>query len=265
MKQVQKTIIDPMRVEAMHAMLGRDGPAPGVGDPLPEFWHWGQFWTIARADMLGRDGHPKMGQMLPETGLPRRMWAGGTVDFLRDLPIGSAVQRVSWADAPVHKAGASGPLAFVAVHHEISGDDGVAIRERQDLVFREDPGPSDRPPTPPAPPGAALLRTSHSLRPVDLFRYSALTFNGHRIHYDIDYCREVEGYTGLVVHGPLMAQFLIDMARRHLGRLRQFSFRARAPVFQHQRFASCLGEIDGRTTVWIENEEGQAAMIAHAT
>ena len=265
MDNQQFAIIDPMRAAAMHAMLGHGGPEPAVGAALPEFWHWSQFWNIAAAADLGRDGHPATGQFLPDTGLPRRMWAGGEITFSAPIPIGSEAARTSEVAAPVRKIGRSGPLAFVSVTHTVHADGAVAIVERQDLVFREDPKPGDAAPKPQAAPDGATHRREYRQTQADLFRYSALTFNGHRIHYDIDYCRDVEGYPGLVVHGPLLAQRLVDLAREILGGVRAFSFRAVMPVFQPQAYVACAAQDGDALTLWIETEDGHLAMTGQAS
>lgn len=261
----QTTLIDPMRAAAMHAMLGRDGPPPGPGAALPEFWHWTQFWMIAGRDELGRDGHPARGGFIPDAGLPRRMWAGGQVTFHQPIRIGAEATRVSTASPVTRKSGRSGPLAFVTVTHEIRQDETPCVTERQDLVFREDPDPDAPAPAPDPAPGEAETTIRHRYSATDLFRYSALTFNGHRIHYDIDYCRDVEGYPGLIVHGPLLAQCLVDLAVTRLGPLNRFRFRALSPVFHHESFtANCTEGPDG-LDLWIAGEDGRLAMRAVAS
>ena len=264
MQYDQSTIIDPMRAAALHAALGLEGVPPQAGDPLPAFWHWSQFWHIASADALGRDGHPAMAQFVPDTGLPRRMWAGGAITFDGSLTVGQPAQRRSSVGAPVRKTGRSGPLAFVTVTHDISANGAVVIRETQDLVFRADPDPDASAPLPPKATGTAAYRRDYRASQADLFRYSALTFNGHRIHYDIDYCRDVEGYPGLIVHGPLLAQRLVDLARDTLGSLHEFTFRAVSPVFQPQGFSACASDGETGLDMWIETEDGTLAMTATA-
>ncbi len=265
MEHIQSTVIDPMRAAAMHATLGHKGDAPGEGDQLPPFWHWSQFWQIADAGNLGRDGHPEMGQFLPETGLPRRMWAGGQVEFLRPIPIGASAQRRSIVGPPTAKKGRSGPLVFASVTHEISVEDELAVREIQDLVFREDPDPNTPTPAPKLAPEGADTAREFQCREVDLFRYSALTFNGHRIHYDRDYCRDVEGYPDLIVHGPLLAQRLVDLAVEMLGSIKHFTFRAQTPIFQSQSFSACAKSGPDGLQLWIANETGHLAMTGTAS
>ena len=261
---VIETTIDPMRVAAMHAALGCDGLPPGCGDALPDFWHWGHFWIIASAGDLGRDGHPAHGGLMPHTGLPRRMWAGGTLDFRAPLIVGETACRVSKTGEILRKTGKSGPLAFVTLNHEIRQSGKVCVIERQDLVFREDPTPDAVEPKPKIAEEDAEFLKRYRVRPVDLFRYSALTFNGHRIHYDRDYARDVEGYDGLIVHGPLLAQRMIEMATARLGVVKHFAFRAVAPVFDHQGFEVRSRRDDVGLHLWVAREDGVLAMTGQA-
>lgn len=259
----QTTRIDPMRVAALHALLGQ-GAAPATGAALPAFWHWGQFWDIAPAEALGRDGHPEPGVFLPETGLARRMWAGGALEFHGPIGIGAPATRHSHASAPVHKTGRSGPLAFVTVTHRIESGGRLALTERQDLVYRPDPAPDATPPTPEQAPRDETHQRAHAPNAVDLFRYSALTFNGHRIHYDADYARDVEGYSGPVIHGPLLAQHLIALAGEVLGEVRHFSFRALSPLCLPQSYTACARPEGAGLSLWIRASDGGLAMRAEA-
>ena len=258
-------MIDPTRVAAMHAALGATDPVPGTGDALPAFWHWGHFWVIEPPDRLGRDGHPDHGAFMPAISLPRRMWAGGEVTFHRPIMIGEPATRVSEAAPLLKKTGRTGPLEFVTVHHRILQDDALSVEERQDLVFREDPVPGEEAPAPPRARTDDELTRSYSVTTTDLFRYSALTFNGHRIHYDLDYAVAIEGYPGLVVHGPLMALRLMELATDELGPLGQFRFRARAPVFHTEGFEACGRRTEAGMDLWIRVEDGRLAMDAEAT
>ena len=256
-------VIDPMRVAAMHATLGRDGRAPRIGESLPPFWHWAMFWIVEPPGRLGRDGHPAAGTVLPDTGLPRRMWAGGEIEFLAPVIVGQPAERRTVTGAVAKKTGRSGPLAFVRIEHEVHAGGALAIREAQDLVFREDEGQGARPEAVMAATNEEMRR-DFSVTTTDLFRYSALTFNGHRIHYDVEYARQVEGYAGLVVHGPLLAQRLIEMAADELGPRFAFAFRARAPVFHTEGFSACArGDGDG-LELWVRAEDGRLAMTASA-
>ena len=259
--------ITPTPLAALAATLDRDDPAPGAGTELPPLWHWLYFLPLARAAELGPDGHPKRGGFLPPVPLPRRMWAGGRLEFRHALRVGDAVTRESRiADVQV-KRGRSGALVFVTVRHEVADARGVALVEEHDIVYRDLPAPGAAEPTPqPAPADAAWSRDI-APDPVLLFRYSALTFNGHRIHYDRSYVAEVEGYPGLVVHGPLIATLLLDLLRRErpAARVRRFAYKALRPLFDIHRFAVC-GRPDsaGRVALWARDHEGWLAMQAEA-
>ncbi len=253
--------MDPARAAALHAALALPGPPPGVNDPLPPFFHQIHFWEAHPPAGLGRDGHPKIGGFIPDLDLPRRMWAGGRLAFEAPLRAGVAARKVSTIEAVTPKQGRSGPLAFVTLRHEIWQADRRCVSEHQDLVYRADPAAGSAPPAAPqAPDDADSARTT----PFDttlLFRYSALTFNGHRIHYDRDYARRVEGYDGLVVHGPLLAQLLMLMAEQELGALRAFRFRATAPLMDFEPATLCR---KGRA-LWVRGPGNRLCMEAEAT
>jgi len=257
--------LDAARAAALHATLNRPGAMPVAGDPLPPFWHYIYFWEAQPPDALGRDGHPKTGGFIPDTGLPRRMWAGGRLEFLNPVRLGDPAIRTSTISDLARKQGQTGALAVIRIDHEIQQDGQTCIRERQDLIYREDPDPSAPKPSPkPAPTDethATKMRFSSTL----LFRYSALTFNGHRIHYDRDYCREVEGYPGLVVHGPLLAQLLIHSAVEALGGLNRFDFRAVAPLFDFEEAELCARKDGDLVKLWVRGPDGRLCMTAEAT
>ncbi len=254
--------LDPARAAAMHATLGRDGPAPEAGDPLPPFWHHIYFWDPQPPAKLGRDGHPATGRgLIPDLGLPQRMWAGGRLEFHLPLIVGRPAEKRTTVEAVTEKTGRTGRLGFVTLRHEIVQEGAVAVTEHQDLVYREPP--RDRNAI--APP---MARTDE-IEAVDmqfnttlLFRYSALTMNGHRIHYDADYAREVEGYSGLVVHGPLLAQGLIDLAARGFGELKRFEFRATSALMHFERAAFCRG---ADSSFWVRGPDGRQCMWATAS
>ena len=209
---------------------------------------------------LGRDGHPKVGGLIPDMGLPRRMWAGGRLQVDAPLRRGADARRVSVCEAATRKDGRTGPLAFVTLRHEIWQGDTLCLTEWQDLVYREDPDLSaPRPVAPDAPVDEKAAEAVHFDATL-LFRYSALTFNGHRIHYDQPYARDVEGYDGLVVHGPLLAQHLMLMAERALGPLGAFTFRATAPLMHHETATLCR---KGRE-LWVRAPDGRLCMTASA-
>lgn len=202
-----------------------------VDHPVPPGFHWCLVPDLAPTRELGRDGHPRPGVFVPELPLPRRMWAGGTLRFHAALRPGARVIRNSTVRDVTFKTGSSGALGFVAVEHLWSVDGELAISESQDLVYREDPKPGDRPRTTVAEPWKATQSIDVRPDPVLLFRFSALTFNGHRIHYDLPYATEVEGYGGLVVHGPMQALVMLNLAARILGRApAHFHYRGLAPL-----------------------------------
>lgn len=257
-------------IAALSATLDREDPYPRAGDPLPPLWHWLYFLPFPRQSELGPDGHAKRGGFLPPVPLPRRMFAGDRVQFHRPLRVGDKISRLSRIVDVNHKQGRTGPLVFVVVRHEISGREGRAITEEHDIVYRETSKSAGPPPAPQKPPaGATWTREIHPEETL-LFRYSALTFNGHRIHYDRRYATEVEGYPGLVVHGPLIATLLLDLLRRDLGdaKVESFSFRAMRPLFDTAPFSVCGklasdGRSDGKTAqLWATDSEGWLAMDA---
>lgn len=236
------------------------------GDELPLLWHWLYFPTTAPLSELGRDGHPKLGGFLPPVKLPRRMWAGGRLKFLRPLKIGDQVEKKSTIKNISLKNGKSGDLCFVTVLHEFWVDGQLRLSEEHDIVYRENALPGAKPPLPPAAPEKSDWSRVISPDPVMLFRYSALTFNGHRIHYDRDYCINVEGREGLVVHGPLTATFLADLAVHNNPHrmLRSFEFRAINPLFDTGSFVIAGQNQGGIIKLWAQNSEGQLAMKAEA-
>ncbi len=262
-------LIAPSRVAALAATLDRDDPPPLAGDPLPPPWHWTLCVPAARQSAIGPDGHPARGGFLPPVPLPRRMWAGGRLSFPQPLRVGEAVQRHSQVMSVEHKSGRSGELVFVLVRHEFRGAAGLAITEEHDIVYRDMPAAVSPAPTfLPAPETQAWQR---QIVPDDvlLFRYSALTFNGHRIHYDRRYVTEVEGYPGLIVHGPLIATLLVDLLRRNMpdAAIAAIEFRAVKPVFDIAPFDICgQPQDDGRTVkLWTRDAGGHLTMDMTAT
>jgi 3-methylfumaryl-CoA hydratase len=251
---------------ALAATLDRDDPPPTSGTAVPPLWHWLYFLPIARQSELGPDGHPRRGGFLPPVELPRRMWAGGRLTFQRALRVGEVATRTSRIGDVTAKDARSGPLVFVTVRHELSTPEGHAIDEEHDIVYRGQPAPGSNAAPPRAPSDETFART---VVPDDvlLFRYSALTFNGHRIHYDRRYVTEVEGYPGLIVHGPLIATLLLDLLRRERpdARIVRFDFKAVSPLFDRHPFAVCGRPDGGRGfALWARNHEGGLAMQATA-
>ena len=255
-------LIDPARATAMHATLGLGDTAPQQGNDLPPFWHHIYFWDPKAPDALGRDGHPKVGTgLIPDLGLGQRMWAGGALDFIQPITIGMPATKISRVESVVEKTGRSGKLGFVTLRHQVFQNQILKVSERQDIVYKVPSKPGAHPQTQQA-------RTDETVSvPAQfdttlLFRYSALTFNGHRIHYDLDYCKTVEGYAGLVVHGPLLAQHLIQLANRELGAINTFEFRAVSPLMHFEGAEICMAS-DGE--MWVRGPGGRLCMTARAS
>lgn len=256
-------------IARLAATLDRDDPAPREGDPLPPLWHWLYFLPHHRESEIGPDGHARRGGFLPPIPLPRRMWAGGRLTFHAPLHVGEAIVRESQIVDVVHKEGRTGPLAFVVVRHTISGERGVAIVEEHDIVYRPAPRNDEaETATKRAPVDATWSREIHP-DAVLLFRYSALTFNAHRIHYDRRYASEVEHYPGLVVHGPLIATLLVELLRHAVphARIAAFAFRATHPLFDGEPFFVRGRPVPDAASVrlWAANPHGALAMDATAT
>ena len=197
--ETKTALIDERQAELMAATL--DVAIPKSGNPLPACWHWSWFNTAKPHSELGRDGHPKRGtnDLLPPTRLPRRMWGGGNLEFLEPIYVGKVITKKSTIEKISEKSGNTGPLCIITILHEIFDEKVLCIKERQNLIFREDPTPNARQGLAPQPPQNGVISRQVTPDPVTMFRYSALTFNGHRIHYDVDYARDIEGYDGLVI------------------------------------------------------------------
>ncbi|MBP0483113.1 FAS1-like dehydratase domain-containing protein [Sagittula salina] len=256
-QRTQVDAMDPARAQALMATLGLSGTI-AAGDPLPPFFHQVYFWDARPPEALGRDGHPRTGDdLIPDLGLPRRMWAGGRLTFHAPLRAGIPAERTSTRLSVARKQGRSGALGFVTLEHRITQGGALCVVDTQDLVYREDAAPDAPRPVPPQAPLDEAAREVLRFDTTQLFRYSALTFNGHRIHYDKAYAREVEGYDGLVVHGPLLAQRLMLMAARD-GALKAFSFRGSAALMHHEPAELCRrgGQM------WVRGPDGRQVMTA---
>ena len=257
-------------VRGLSATLDRDDPASGPGSALPPLWHWLYFLPQHRQSEIGPDGHAKRGGFLPPVPLPRRMWAGGRLQWLRENPlvVGDAVRRVSRIESVTHKTGRTGDLLFVLVKHEVHNEKGLSLTEEHDIVYRAAAQPGDPVPPPVAAEKGAAWQREITPDDVMLFRYSALTFNSHRIHYDRKYVTEVEGYPGLIVHGPLIAMLLVDLVRRQLpgGFIKRFDFKAVRPTFDLHPFRlNGQPSADGKSVkLWAEDHEGWLTMQAAA-
>ena len=256
--------IEPEVVRRFELMLDRE-PSLRVGEPLPSMWHVAFFLEVAPTAGLGVDGHPERGGFLPPVALPRRMWAGSRIEFLAPVPIGADAVKTSTIDDVVIKAGRSGTLCFVTVSHCIHVGETLCLREHQDLVYRDDPAVDAPTPQPKPAPSDADVSETVTPSEVFLFRYSALTFNGHRIHYDRPYAHDVEGYEGLVVHGPLTATLLAGLATRAAGPLSTFTFRGTAPLLDTAPFTIHGSHREDGMTLWAASPSGGLAMTATST
>jgi 3-methylfumaryl-CoA hydratase len=264
-KETATDTLDLGQAERLAATLDHPS-APRVGDPLPPLWHWIFFTPRARQSELGADGHPKLGGFMPPVPLPRRMWAGGRLAFHAPLRIGETATRETEILSIKHKDGKQGALIFLTLRHRLSNGAGLAIEEEQDIAYRKssitpEPAPSKEPLA------RAQWRDAIEPTPTLLQRYSAITFNGHRIHYDLLYATAVEGYPGLVVHAPLTATLLVDALIRHVGApIASFRFRGLAPLFADRQLRVC-GEPEGESgayKLWAEGPGGYLGMSASA-
>jgi 3-methylfumaryl-CoA hydratase len=267
-KRTADDIVTLWPVKAMTATLDAPDPEPKAGDPVPPMWHWMYFLEAAPASKIGPDGHPERGDFLPPLPLPRRMYAGSKLTIERPIHIGETVRRESEIVGVEPKAGATGTMCFVTIRHSVFGEKGFAFSDEQGAVYREEAKPGEQQTKPrPAPTDATWTKTI-TPDPVMLFRYSALTFNGHRIHYDHPYVTGVEGYPGMLVHGPLMGMLMSELARRSVpGRtLKAFEFRAMSPMYHTRPFTvNARREPDGSLTTWVANADGGLAQQGKAT
>lgn len=262
-KRTERDVAAPNQAMAMAATLDLDPDAFGKGAVLPEFWHWIYFMHPVRRSRLGEDGHELRGDFMPPVELPRRMWAGGRVRFFRPIIIGATIDRTSEIISIDQKHGRSGPLVLTTVRHIIGDGGGPCVEEEQDIVYCEIPK-SDQ-----APHQQATLPTNVQWREtflpdvVTLFRYSALMFNAHRIHFDYPFTTDVEGYRGLLVHGPLTATLLLEAAKRNVQReLATFRYRGLAPLFNDEliTLAGSNAEQKNETELWAAGPSGVVAM-----
>ncbi len=257
--------------QALAATLDHAPQPWPAGRELPPLWHWLYFLPLHRQSQIDVDGHAQRGGFMPPVPLPRRMWAGSQFRFDAPLHIGDALRRVSTLESISDKTGRSGRLVFVKVRHEVFGNDSTeaAITEHQDIVYRDAVQPGAPAAAPMQSPAEALWQHTLVPDPVLLFRFSALTFNGHRIHYDRPYATDVEGYPGLVVHGPLIATLLLDALQQEVpeARVRSFAFKALRPSFDGQPLRLCgTPAADGRSLhLWAGDAQGALAMDAHVT
>ena len=265
-EECRSEVLSPALVERFYATLGSLKPA-SEGEEAPLMVHFCLAQPVAGLDRLGPDGHPMRGGFLPPVPLPRRMWAGGKIDFKAPLLIGSQITRRSTITDIEVKSGRSGMLCFVTVMHEYSREGQPCVRERQDIVYRDPPADENGVPVTleePAPKGSHHQHFTPT--PTILFRFSAITFNGHRIHYDAPYARDVEGYGGLVVHGPLQATLMAHLATDLAGKAPTgFSFRGKSPLFDDVPFGINATETGHGMSLWTARDGGPVAMQAEAS
>lgn len=255
--------------DVLSATFDRDDPLYTDGDAIPPGWHWYYFPEVVKLSETGPDGHAKRGGFMPPVPLPRRMWASNKMTFDRPLHIGEEIRRVSTITDVAPKTGRSGSLCFVTSRHEIIGENGLATTEEHTTVYRAPAEPGAPAPEPRPAPAEATFRRGITPTPVLLFRYSAVTMNSHRIHYDRPYTTEVEGYPGLLVHGPLIATMLLDHFRREkpAATLTSSSVRAVSPLYDIYDFSleGRIGDDGASADVWALNHQGALAMQASLT
>jgi 3-methylfumaryl-CoA hydratase len=266
-RQVLRGAVTQVQADMLGATVV-PGWTPGrlpQGAPLPQLWHWVAFPPTAPMADLGTDGHPRLGGFLPDLGLNRRMWASGKLRFIAPIHVGEELTLTSEILSVDHKQAAGGPMAFVTVRHVVTGAEGPAIEEDQTIVYLQIPPEFRAPKAIPAPNDAAFARTVAITTPL-LFRYSAATFNAHRIHYDRTYATEVEHYPGLVVHGPLQATLLMHAATAHRGTPPgTFSFRGLHPMFDtHDLRLIGVDQPDGTLALCTAAPAGHQGMQATA-
>jgi len=261
--KVDRDTLNLRHARLMAATLGLEQEALVEGSPLPPLWHWLYFLEGLPPDELGRDGLPARGGFLPPVPLENRMWAGGRVSFAAPLPLGAAVEKRSTVSSVEHKSGQSGDLVFVTVLHEVFHNDALAVSEEQDIVYRN--ASKEHSARAQQASETASITKPFAPNSTMLFRYSALTFNGHRIHYDADYCRNVEGYDNLVIHGPLSATMLAGFAEDVAGKkLLSFSYRGVRPALLGTMLTLNAIVDKERIALWTSFPDGSVSMKAEA-
>jgi 3-methylfumaryl-CoA hydratase len=265
--ETRDELMSPWTASAMAAAVRNDEHDWQAGQALPPLWHWCYFLPTAPQNRLGPDGHPARGGFLPPVPLPRRMWAGSQFEFFAPLQLATPATKTSRVADVSLKQGKGGALVFVKVQHEVHAGGTLLLREGHDIVYREAPKPGESAPpqTPPADPAWSI---EHRPDAPLLFRYSALTFNSHRIHYDYPYVTQVEGYDDLIVHGPLIATLLLEAAQQsNPGRaVRSYSFKAVRPLTCGKLLRVCghAPQPDGTVALWAEDAQGALLMQATA-
>ena len=260
-------IVTAQQVKGLRATLFLDIGEPKKGDAAPFTMHWCLAPLVVAMSEIGADGHPARGGFLPPVPLPRRMWAGGELEFFDTLRVGDEVTRTSRIAEVTLKEGSTGQLCFVSVDHLVTTPRGTAIRERQDIVYRDVSTTPAAPAKAAAPPPVPQHRETHMADTVLLFRYSALTFNGHRIHYDRDYVTKVEGYPGLIFHGPMQAALLVEFFAKLNGGAapKKFAYRGVQPLFEGSEFSVNANTNENGMELWTANSQGEPTMKGTAT
>jgi 3-methylfumaryl-CoA hydratase len=266
--RTERDIVAPNQAMAMAATLDLDPNAFCEGAVLPEFWHWIYFMYPVRRSRLGEDGHELRGDFMPPVELPRRMWAGGRLHFHRPIVVGEEVERTSEILSVEEKHGRTGNLVLVTVKHMISSAVGLCVEEEQDIVYCEVSKPNETPRQQETLPVDVQWRETFLPDAVTLFRYSALMFNAHRIHFDYPFTTQVEGYRGLLVHGPLTATLLLGAAKRHAQRqVAAYRYRGVAPLFAEELITLAGKDVADATAteLWATGPAGALAMRAQAS
>ena len=266
-RQSTEALVTAYQADALTATLDRDDPRFREGDAIPPGWHQFYMREVVKLRDTAPDGHPKRGDFLPPVDLPRRMWAGTEATYHRPIHVGETIRNTTTIEPVTPKTGKTGALVFLRLVHEVAGENGVATTEIQNVVYHEEAKPGSAAPEPPPAPGEAVWKREIHPTEVLLFRFSALTMNSHRIHYDRSYATDVEKYPGLLVHGPLTQTLLLDLFRREMPSttLKQFNVRAISPLYDIADFTvEGAPDGEGRAKLWALNPEGRLAMSAEA-
>ena len=266
-EEIVEEFLNPIKVDGFHAVFDSTEAPAIIGDSAPNGIHWMVARSSKAHSLLGKDGHSNRGSFIPPLSLPRRMWAGSEIHFYNPLIVGETIERRSCFDSIYHKEGNTGNLIFVKIRHDYRINQKLCTQELQTLVYREAPQRDEVKPEKNTISDQPDWKQSIIPDSVLLFRYSALTFNGHRIHYDRRYCIEQEGYPGLLVHGPLQATLLLDLCRKHKPgkQINFFKFRAMSPVFDGVKIEICGKEDNGLAYLWIKGPQDELTMKAEAS
>lgn len=268
-KESSNALVTSNHADALSATLNRDDPPLKEGDTIPQGWHVIYFHEIVKLCETGSDGHPKRGEFLPPIDLPRRMWAGTKATYHKPIYVGEWIKKTTTIEAVTPKVGKTGDLVFLKLKHEIEGNNGIAVTEIQDVVYREEAKTSLTYDILPSAPFPAVWSRDVEPTPVLLFRFSALTMNSHRIHYDRKYVMEVENYPGLLVHGPLTQILLMDLFRHRLSNklLKDISVRAVSPLYDTHVFKiqGCADNDGKSANLWALNHNDKLAMTLEAS